>query len=92
MLFHQQTGEGRAVKAVLSQPISAEAAEPVSVQTFVRAESDHMLHRNMEIMGIELGKLSHLRELTSVDNQPIIRMNVDMLYSATVLDLSSILT
>jgi hypothetical protein len=63
-------------------------AEDVTVDTFVRAESDHMIRANMAMMGVDFGKLTHLREPTTPDNQPVIRMNQDTLYSATVLDLS----
>jgi hypothetical protein len=39
-------------------------------------------------VGVDFGKFTHLREPTTPDNQPTIRMNQDTLYSATVLDLS----
>ena len=62
--------------------------EPVNVSNFVRAESDHMIRENMKMTGVDFGKFTHLREPTTADNQPVIRMNQDTLYSATVLDLS----
>jgi hypothetical protein len=62
--------------------------EAVTVETFVRAESDHMIRSNMEAMGVDFGKLVHLREPTTPENQPVIRMNQDTFYSATVLDLT----
>ena len=64
------------------------SAEDVTVDTFVRAESDHMIRANMAMMGVGFGKLTHLRQPTTPDNQPVIRMNQDTLYSSTVLDLS----
>jgi len=67
---------------------AAVLAEDVTVETFVRAETDHMIRANMAAMGVGFGKLTHLREPTTPDNQPIIRMNQDTLYSATVPDLS----
>jgi hypothetical protein len=76
----------------LSAAASAGATEPVTVENFVRAESDHMFHQNMKMMDSKIGTLNHLREPTSPDNQPVIRMNVDTLYSATILDLSSPIT
>jgi hypothetical protein len=42
----------------------------------------------MEMLGVDFGQFVHLREPTTPDNQPVIRMNQDTLYSATVLDLS----
>ena len=65
------------------------STEAVNVQTFVRAESDHMIRANMEAMDVDFGKLVHLREPTTPDNQPVIRMNQDTFYSATVLDLTT---
>ena len=67
-------------------------AEPVTVKTFVRAESDHMIRANMAMMGVDFGKLTHLREPTTPENQPVIRMNQDTLYSSTALDLSKPVT
>ena len=60
----------------------------VNVSNFVRAETDHMLRTNMMTLGMKIGALTHLRQPTTPDNQPVIRMNQDTLYSATVLDLS----
>ena len=69
-----------------------EKTEPVTVANFVRAESDHMIRTNMKMTGVTFGKFVHLREPTTPDNQPVIRMNQDTLYSATVLDLSKPVT
>jgi len=60
----------------------------VTVDNFVRAESDHMLRANMKAAGIGVGELHHVREPTTPQNQPVIRMNQDTLYSMIVLDLS----
>ena len=64
------------------------SAEDVTVETFVRAESDHMIRANMQAYGVEFGKFAHLREPVSPESQPVIRMNQDTLCSSTVLDLS----
>jgi hypothetical protein len=73
-----------------STSLAQESKEPVSVTVanFVRAESDHMIRANMEMLGVDFGEFTHLREPTTPDNQPVIRMNQDTLYSATVLDLT----
>jgi hypothetical protein len=68
------------------------ASEPVTVANFVRAESDHMMRQNLATFGSSVGQLNHLREPTTEDNQPVIRMNQDTLYSAVVLDLSTPVT
>lgn len=64
------------------------AGVSVTVSNFVRAESDTMIRANMSMLGVEIGKFVHLREPTTPQNQPVIRMNQDTLYSVTVLDLS----
>ncbi len=61
----------------------------VTVDTFVRAESDQMIRANMAAFGVDFGRFAHVREPTTPENQPVIRMNQDTLYSATVLDLSA---
>ena len=54
----------------------------------MRAESDHMIRSNMKMVGAGIGEFAHLREPTTPDNQPVIRMNQDTLYSGIVLDMS----
>jgi hypothetical protein len=68
------------------------AAEEVNVGNFVRAESDHMLRTNLATFGIGVGEITHIREATTPEVQPVIRMNQDTLYSAVVLDLSDPVT
>ena len=77
--------------ALLLIPAMA-SAEEVSVGNFVRAESDTMLRANMKSFGIGVGTLHHIREPTTPENQPVIRMNQDTLYSGIVLDLSEPVT
>ena len=63
-------------------------AEEVNVGNFVRAESDHMIRQNMATFDATVGEIFHLRAPTTPDNQPVIRMNQDTLYSAVTFDLS----
>jgi hypothetical protein len=79
---------------IVSAATAADPGEPVSVTiaNFVRAESDHMIRSNMKAAGAGFGQFSHLRKPTTPDNQPVIRMNQDTLYSGTVLDLSKSVT
>jgi len=58
------------------------------VDNFVRAESDHMFRANMKAFQANIGNLVHVRKPTTPDNQPVIRMNQDTLYSLVVLDLA----
>lgn len=69
--------------------LPALASEPVNVENFVRAESDTMMRANMAAFGMGVGDLHHIRTATTPDNQPVIRMNQDTLYSGIVLDLST---
>ncbi len=61
--------------------------EPVTLETFARAESDVAIKRVYDEIGF--GVLFHTRGLTPLDQQDVIRMNRDTLYSTAVLDLSS---
>lgn len=63
-------------------------AKPVTIDTFVRAESDGYFARNAKEAG-GIGKLHHVREPASIDDQTIIRLNRDTLYSFGVLDLAA---
>lgn len=63
-------------------------AESVTVETFVRAETDHMFQEQMGAFGVDFGTLTHLRDPMTPENQSVIRVNQDTLYSATMLDLS----
>jgi len=66
---------------------SAGSKTPVTVDTFVRAETDNYLATNAKSAG-SLGKFHHDREPASIDDQNVIRMNRDTLYSFAVLDLA----
>ncbi len=63
------------------------AAVPVTVDNFVRAETDNYLATNAKENGI--GRLGHRREPASIDNQTVIRLNRDTLYSFGVFDLAA---
>jgi hypothetical protein len=68
-------------------PVTA-MAEGVNLDNLVRAESDTMMRANLKSFGIEIGQITHVREPTTPERQPVIRMNQDTLYSGIVLDLS----
>lgn len=70
-------------------PLQAGAAEPVTVgvDNFVRAESDMYLASMVKDGGF--GKFVHRREPASIDNQTVIRLNRDTLYSSAVFDLDA---
>jgi len=61
---------------------------PVTVENFPRAETDVYMAKLMKESG-GLGKYNHHREPASIDNQTVIRMNRDTLYSVAVFDLDA---
>ena len=73
--------------AILLSSTTAAAAERVTLDNIVRAETDTAMRSVVKTYGA-LGKFVHLRDPTPIDNQTIIRMNRDTLYSAAVVDLS----
>jgi hypothetical protein len=60
---------------------------PVSVDDFIRAESDTYIRAVTADHGV--GVLVHRREPASVDDQTVVRMNRDTLYSHAVCDLDA---
>jgi hypothetical protein len=60
---------------------------PVTVDNFVRAESD--LYFNGLVKQGGIGKLLHRREPASIDAQTVIRLNRDTFYSSGVFDLDA---
>ena len=65
-------------------------AVPVAWDTFVRAETDKMFKTYVGIGG--LGKFFHIRSLTPIDKQDVVRMNRDTRYSIGVFDLTNPVT
>ena len=65
----------------------ATPAVPVTADNFIRAESDFYMS-NMVKDG-SFGKFTHRREPASIENQTVIRLNRDTLYSAAVFDLDA---
>ncbi len=80
-----------AALALASRAASAQApagAVPVTVDNFARAELDNYFAINAKEAG-GLGKLGHRREPAPIDNQTVIRLNRDTLYSFGVFDLAA---
>jgi len=67
-------------------PGFASAAEIVTVDNFVRAETDMTMKRYVAQGGF--GKIVHIRQPVPIDKQNVIRMNRDTLYSFGVFDLT----
>jgi len=60
---------------------------PVTVENFVRAETDRMFAALQGDAG-GVNRLAHARAPTPIDHQTVIRMNRDTLYSLAVVDIS----
>ncbi|MEQ7921278.1 DUF1254 domain-containing protein [Xanthomonas sp. WHRI 1810A] len=74
--------------AAYAQDLPApEASVPVTVDNFIRAESDQYISALVKDGG--LGKLHHRREPASIEHQTVIRLNRDTLYSSGVFDLDA---
>jgi hypothetical protein len=63
------------------------AATPVTVDNFVRAETDMYFAGSVKDGGI--GKIFHHREPVPIDKQSVVRSNRDTLYSSMVIDLDA---
>ncbi len=71
-------------------PAISFAGEKVTALNFPRAESDMYL-KNLSAQG-EFGKFFHIRNPIAIDQQDVIRMNRDTLYSGGIFDLNTPLT
>lgn len=67
---------------------SAGNAVPVTVDNFIRAESDLYFGGLLKDSGA-IGKFLHRREPARIDNQTVIRLNRDTLYSSALFDLDA---
>jgi len=74
--------------AQTAAPAPAVNTVPVTVDNFTRAESDLYFH-SIAVKENALGKFFHNREPAPIDNQNIIRLNRDTLYSGAVFDLDA---
>ncbi|WP_429021521.1 DUF1254 domain-containing protein [Bradyrhizobium sp. I1.14.4] len=73
--------------AALAQSSPADPT-PVTVDNFVRAESDLYFRGILKDSGA-VGTFLHRREPARIDNQTVIRLNRDTLYSSAVFDLDA---
>jgi hypothetical protein len=73
----------------MTTPVFAQGTVPVTVDNFIRAESDQYLGGLVKDSGGAVGKFNHRREPASIDNQTVIRLNRDTLYSSAVFDLDA---
>ncbi len=76
-----------AISAVSAFAIAADSV-PVTVENFIRAESD-LYFSAIAVKEKGLGTLVHHREPAPIHDQNVIRLNRDTLYSAAVFDLDA---
>ena len=79
-----------ATALILLGSISGFASEIVTVDNFVRAETDMTLARYVKQGAF--GRFLHIRLPVSIDKQDVVRMNRDTLYSVGVFDLTAPVT
>jgi hypothetical protein len=77
-----------AALAVAHAQSPAEAPMPVTIDNFARAESDFYMGNFVREAG-GVGRFGNNREPASIDNQTVIRLNRDTLYSFGVFDLDA---
>jgi hypothetical protein len=68
---------------------AADAPQPVTVDNFVRAESDVYMGGILKDSKGRLGTFNHRRTVADVDHQTVIRLNRDTLYSSALFDLDA---
>lgn len=68
----------------------AQASEPVTINNFIRAESDNYFKAYAEDGAF--AKIYNIRQPTPIDQQKVIRMNRDTLYSFGIFDLTKPVT
>ena len=66
------------IAMLASGSVAAVADEAVTIDNFVRAETDHYFKERVKL--VCFGQFCHDREPTPIDRQPIIRMNRDTPY------------
>jgi hypothetical protein len=78
-----------AVAFVFASASAIAQTVPVTADNFVRAESDVYMAGLLKDSGGALGKFNHRREPASLDNQTVIRLNRDTIYSSALFDLDA---
>ena len=68
---------------------AAQAPQPVTVENFIRAESDMYMGGMLKDSGGRLGTFNHRRAVADIDHQTVIRLNRDTMYSSALFDLDA---
>lgn len=73
--------------SVMAEALPAFAQQAVTPETFIRAETDRMF-RDISMLAGGVNRFHHIRSPTPLDQQTVIRMNRDTLYSGAVIDVT----
>ena len=79
-----------------TEPVKDSAAAPVAASkstgkivipaTYIRAETDRSFYNITKLPGSSINHFYHFRTVTPLDQQTVVRMNKDVLYSGAVVD------
>lgn len=73
--------------SLMAATLPAVAQQTVTPETFIRAETDRMF-RDISMLAGGVNRFHHIRSPTPLDQQTVIRMNRDTLYSGAVIDVT----
>lgn len=74
------------VEAPAAAAAPAPQGTPVTAETYIRAETDRNFQNIYGIGGNQINHLFHFRQPTPLDQQTVVRMNKDTLYSGAIVD------
>ncbi|MBB4804673.1 hypothetical protein HNP37_004770 [Flavobacterium nitrogenifigens] len=72
-------------KPLEKEVVTVDEKNIVKPENFIRAETDKMFY-NISQMAGGINKFYHIRDVTPLDKQTVVRMNKDVLYSGAVVD------
>ena len=73
--------------AITSAHAQESSGVKVTPETYIRAETDRTFHNTVKMTG-GINRWSHFRKPTPLEQQTVVRMNLDTLYSVAVVDTS----
>ena len=78
------------ILSIQSYALASDTSKPVhvNIDNFVRAETALTFDRNIKLIGGKVNTFFHFRNPIPLDQQNIIRMNRDTLYSGAIVDIS----
>lgn len=87
LIFAGCSAREEAVESAAPIPASMDTAgETVTPENYIRAETDRNFLNVYALSGNKINTLYHFRQPTPLDNQTVVRMNKDTLYSGAIID------